>query len=236
MGTFPRVTHPSATQSEDCVRLACVRPAASVRSEPGSNSQVEEINPGRTQSNQRKSIHHTNASTAPIQMMASRKKRRIRHYPNQYQIPIKSTQYPQGQRRPRFPFFLPNNVKEQKTTNPKEPAITATQKSANSQNPGKTNRDNPANTPEEAKPPKTLKKAGRRPDASVLRPGPGLVNQKKMRNFRSFFQRFFVETQMTTISRGLGKQGFLRVPWRPAMPIGLAIHAACRVQPTGFQA
>lgn len=57
MGTFPRVTHPSATQSEDCVRLACVRPAASVRSEPGSNSQVEEINPGRTQSNQRKSIH-----------------------------------------------------------------------------------------------------------------------------------------------------------------------------------
>jgi hypothetical protein len=41
MGTFPRVTHPSATKSEDFVRLACVKPAASVRSEPGSNSQVE---------------------------------------------------------------------------------------------------------------------------------------------------------------------------------------------------
>lgn len=40
-GTFPRVTHPSATNSEEFVRLACVRPAASVRSEPGSNSQVE---------------------------------------------------------------------------------------------------------------------------------------------------------------------------------------------------
>ncbi|MEE7475846.1 hypothetical protein MHIMP23_05495 [Methylobacterium hispanicum] len=33
-----RATHP-----EGCVRLACVKPAASVRSEPGSNSQVEEL-------------------------------------------------------------------------------------------------------------------------------------------------------------------------------------------------
>ena len=40
-GTFPRVTHPSAARSEDLARLACVRPAASVRSEPGSNSHVE---------------------------------------------------------------------------------------------------------------------------------------------------------------------------------------------------
>ena len=39
-GRFPRVTHPCATRSEDLVRLACVRHAASVRSEPGSNSQV----------------------------------------------------------------------------------------------------------------------------------------------------------------------------------------------------
>ncbi len=38
---FPRVTHPSATPYCYGVRLACVRPAASVRSEPGSNSQVE---------------------------------------------------------------------------------------------------------------------------------------------------------------------------------------------------
>jgi hypothetical protein len=40
-GTFPRVTHPSAADPERSARLACVRPAASVRSEPGSNSQVE---------------------------------------------------------------------------------------------------------------------------------------------------------------------------------------------------
>lgn len=42
-GTFPRVTHPSAAHPERCARLACVRPAASVRSEPGSNSQVETV-------------------------------------------------------------------------------------------------------------------------------------------------------------------------------------------------
>jgi hypothetical protein len=42
-GRFPRVTHPSATrpgaEAPNPVRLACVRRAASVRSEPGSNSQ-----------------------------------------------------------------------------------------------------------------------------------------------------------------------------------------------------
>ena len=40
-GRFPRVTHPCATKAEAFVRLACVRHAASVRSEPGSNSQVQ---------------------------------------------------------------------------------------------------------------------------------------------------------------------------------------------------
>ena len=40
-GRFPRVTHPCATVPEGTVRLACVRHAASVRSEPGSNSQVQ---------------------------------------------------------------------------------------------------------------------------------------------------------------------------------------------------
>ena len=44
MGTFPRVTHPSATDLAMPVRLACVKPAASVRSEPGSNSHVQEFN------------------------------------------------------------------------------------------------------------------------------------------------------------------------------------------------
>ena len=43
MGRFPRVTHPSAAHPEGCARLACVKPAASVRSEPGSNSHVENL-------------------------------------------------------------------------------------------------------------------------------------------------------------------------------------------------
>ena len=43
-GRFPRVTHPSATllaPKDFRVRLACVRHAASVQSEPGSNSSVQ---------------------------------------------------------------------------------------------------------------------------------------------------------------------------------------------------
>ena len=47
-GRFPRVTHPCATHPEGFVRLACVRHAASVRSEPGSNSQVCETNQSST--------------------------------------------------------------------------------------------------------------------------------------------------------------------------------------------
>ena len=48
LGRFPRVTHPCATFHHPegwlHVRLACVRHAASVRSEPGSNSQVDFAN------------------------------------------------------------------------------------------------------------------------------------------------------------------------------------------------
>ena len=44
LGTFRYITHPFATRHQDCsraaVRLACVRHAASVQSEPGSNSSV----------------------------------------------------------------------------------------------------------------------------------------------------------------------------------------------------
>jgi hypothetical protein len=46
-GRFPRVTHPCATRPEGLVRLACVRHAASVRSEPESNSQVDDRQPLR---------------------------------------------------------------------------------------------------------------------------------------------------------------------------------------------
>ena len=74
---FPRVTHPSATPPCEGVRLACVKPAASVRSEPGSNSQVvaqdlvpTSHNPGRTLA--RPSRRVPNTSVTPSQ---SRKRR-----------------------------------------------------------------------------------------------------------------------------------------------------------------
>jgi hypothetical protein len=54
---FPRVTHPCATKSEDFVRLACVRPAASVRSEPGSNSQVDFLNQIQERSSSKAKLH-----------------------------------------------------------------------------------------------------------------------------------------------------------------------------------
>jgi len=76
-GMFPRVTHPSATPPCEGVRLACVKPAASVRSEPGSNSQVvaqdlvpTSHNPGRTLA--RPSRRVPNTSVPPSQ---SRKRR-----------------------------------------------------------------------------------------------------------------------------------------------------------------
>jgi hypothetical protein len=53
MDRYLRVTHPSATTAETVVRLACVKHAASVRSEPGSNSQVHLINRTFARQNQR---------------------------------------------------------------------------------------------------------------------------------------------------------------------------------------
>ena len=46
--TFLRAPHPSAAGAEAPARLACVRHAASVRSEPGSNSQVHQAGPSRS--------------------------------------------------------------------------------------------------------------------------------------------------------------------------------------------
>ena len=47
MGTFRYITHPFATRHQGCphaaVRLACVKHAASVQSEPGSNSSVQSL-------------------------------------------------------------------------------------------------------------------------------------------------------------------------------------------------
>ena len=67
---YLRVTHPSATDRLLPVRLACVKHAASVRSEPGSNSQVHPAHPatrktpGQTKQTDPK-LETLNASTKP---------------------------------------------------------------------------------------------------------------------------------------------------------------------------
>jgi hypothetical protein len=72
MGTFPRVTHPSAADPEGPARLACVKPAASVRSEPGSNSQVENsIMTDHYVLNRRELTRSSNSITAPKNLVFS---------------------------------------------------------------------------------------------------------------------------------------------------------------------
>ena len=102
MGTFPRVTHPSATHPEGCVRLACVKPAASVRSEPGSNSHVgEDRSVPLTELTEVKHQDHASQRT-PMSFLKSQ------HEPDfsllHNQAP-KGTQT-QGPRRPRFPSSI----------------------------------------------------------------------------------------------------------------------------------
>ena len=75
-GRFPRATHPSATPKRAetlmSVRLACVRHAASVRSEPGSNSQVH---PGSTpQGSAQSGRPHPRASITHASMCASHRR------------------------------------------------------------------------------------------------------------------------------------------------------------------
>ena len=54
MGRFRSITHPFAARRQDCsrvtARLACVRHAASVQSEPGSNSSLEDFENQQSQS------------------------------------------------------------------------------------------------------------------------------------------------------------------------------------------
>ncbi len=77
-GTFPRVTNPSAAHPEGCARLACVKPAASVRSEPGSNSQVETVpRPRRTRTVlDRRTFAHP--AKPPVKRPAGKRHRSLR--------------------------------------------------------------------------------------------------------------------------------------------------------------
>ncbi len=69
---FLRVSHPSATPRCRGVRLACVKHAASVRSEPGSNSQVHQAGPGRG------SIPQTPLDRAPLTTLDAKRFLKLR--------------------------------------------------------------------------------------------------------------------------------------------------------------
>ena len=64
MDRYLRVTHPSATEGCPSVRLACVKHAASVRSEPGSNSQVHQTSQITSQPNEQDPISQTSVPQA----------------------------------------------------------------------------------------------------------------------------------------------------------------------------
>ena len=114
-GRFPRVTHPCATSSEELVRLACVRHAASVRSEPGSNSQVmSQHHAARTKS--QTTQHRTSgADTCTVKRNGYEGHawhRLALNYVIEPEAP--KTQAPS----PTCPFIKINNVKEHTNTNP----------------------------------------------------------------------------------------------------------------------
>ncbi len=102
IGRFPCITHPSATNPEGSVRLACVKPAASVRSEPGSNSHVENLIMALlTFELTRTYFTHQSQAEAQNRVTYSHKKRVAKVLNHLTQFPRLN----EGQCRPRFSFF-----------------------------------------------------------------------------------------------------------------------------------
>ncbi len=118
---FPRVTHPSATPPCEGVRLACVKPAASVRSEPGSNSQVVETtkisNPTKSQfyRSARSQTSRRVPNTPSVRILPRTNTMNFENVtvgavllPMPESISVRPRSEPQGPRRPRFSFFRCN--------------------------------------------------------------------------------------------------------------------------------
>ena len=101
LGTFPRVTHPSATTTEVIVRLACVKHAASVRSEPGSNSQVDLLPKATIRSSSKPLSHNVRAYSLEMRQGLS-KHRRKRSIAACASLPSSSLIKEQETRRSRF--------------------------------------------------------------------------------------------------------------------------------------
>jgi hypothetical protein len=175
MGTFPRVTHPSATVPEGTVRLACVKPAASVRSEPGSNSHVEEIDPKASLLSEIDEGHMIGPLLAEKTVVTFRKSREHKASHLTTRDQTRSRQARSGSARtkgrPRFSFFLLDNVKE------RVPRTGKTRAGLAEASPGA------QRFPEEAKPPRR-RSARRRWRLSIPR---RLRCQHAVTHFSSFF-------------------------------------------------
>ena len=146
---FPRVTHPSATPPCEGVRLACVKPAASVRSEPGSNSQVvaQELIPtshSLCPSSDGQSRRVPNTSAQAQRNKPQRPKRDefgnvtssvISRRTEVQCLPLGK---PQGYRRPRFSFFRCNCQTARKLqSSPKQPVQPKPDQGNDDNTPGK---------------------------------------------------------------------------------------------------
>ena len=115
-GRFPCITHPSATASEETVRLACVKPAASVRSEPGSNSHVENLIMALLTSKLTRTQLYTPASSFHSKLVNdSSQDKRVAKVLNRS---TKSPRSNEGQCRPRFSFFSIQISKNRQIRNP----------------------------------------------------------------------------------------------------------------------
>ncbi len=120
-GRFPCITHPSATASEETVRLACVKPAASVRSEPGSNSHVENLIMALLTSKLTRTQLYTPASSFHSKLVNdSSQDKRVAKVLNHS---TKSPRLNEGQCRPRFSFF---SIQISKNRQFIKPSITST--------------------------------------------------------------------------------------------------------------
>ena len=129
-GRFPRVTHPCATRPEGLVRLACVRHAASVRSEPESNSQVDvRSNPRWNKREQdrhlREPFLHKNHKTgvfAFLRHMSSSPKPKFRPGSIRNGINLTDLSIPRGYRRPgrrpHVPSSKPTMSKSRRVSSP----------------------------------------------------------------------------------------------------------------------
>ena len=217
-GMFPRVTHPSATDTEMPVRLACVKPAASVRSEPGSNSQVVSSRPdarpvtllGQTSGSipkpSRIDVFQNTSAPHPAEAGPGRDdSRNVTVGEFSRRASLRSARHkakPQGPRRPRFPFSRCDCQTAQGSTKPtpktSSPAQSEHQRRRRHTRHTLPGHDQPNRNPEASKP-AARSQATPPVDDPYLRPQTKTVNTRFAKTSKRHRR---VETATTVQNRG----------------------------------